>query len=95
MPNLFIAGGACAHGFKFLPNIGLYVVQMLEGELASKYASAWRWRPDQQIVQDTSRPDVPAVSLDLSRLTLFNTDYSLQMDLSQVEGWKMQRMTRL
>lgn len=42
--NLFIATAGSGHGFKFLPIIGDYVVDMLEGKLASEYCELWKWR---------------------------------------------------
>ena len=41
--NLFIAGGGSFHGWKFLPNIGSYVVQMLTGKLPAEMAQKWAW----------------------------------------------------
>lgn len=42
--NLFIATAGSGHGFKFLPTIGAYVVDMLQGKLAPEYGELWRWR---------------------------------------------------
>lgn len=33
------------HTFKLLPNIGMHVVELIEGRLAEDLAQAWRWRP--------------------------------------------------
>ncbi|KAH7141975.1 FAD dependent oxidoreductase [Dactylonectria macrodidyma] len=33
------------HSFKFLPNIGKHVVELIEGTLSHDLAYAWRWRP--------------------------------------------------
>lgn len=44
-PGLHMAVGGSAHGFKFLPVSGKYVVQSLEGKLDQELASKWRWRP--------------------------------------------------
>jgi sarcosine oxidase / L-pipecolate oxidase len=43
VPNLYIAGGGSFHAWKFLPNIGKYVVQMLRGELEDVLAERWAW----------------------------------------------------
>ncbi|EXJ96293.1 hypothetical protein A1O1_01419 [Capronia coronata CBS 617.96] len=43
-PNLFIATGGSLHGFKFLPNIGKYIVDMVEGRLDPELQSLWAWR---------------------------------------------------
>ena len=42
--NLFIASAGSLHGFKFLPTIGKYVADMIEGRLDKKYLDLWRWR---------------------------------------------------
>jgi sarcosine oxidase/L-pipecolate oxidase len=41
--NLFIAGGGSFHGWKFMANIGRYVVQMLEGTLDEEKERRWAW----------------------------------------------------
>jgi sarcosine oxidase / L-pipecolate oxidase len=43
--NLSVAIGGSAHGFKFLPIIGKYIVDMMEGNLDMDKASMWKWRP--------------------------------------------------
>lgn len=42
--NLFIATAGSNHGFKFLPIIGKYVADMLEGKLSKDYADLWSWK---------------------------------------------------
>lgn len=42
-PNLFIASGGSFHSWKFLPNLGKYVVQMLDGELSKELSEKWAW----------------------------------------------------
>jgi len=44
--GLFLATGGSAHGFKFLPVIGKYIVDRLESRLEPAFAHAWAWRPD-------------------------------------------------
>lgn len=48
--NLYVASVGSNHGFKFLPVIGKYVVDMLEGKLSPGYTELWSWkfgrRPD-------------------------------------------------
>lgn len=34
-----------SHSFKLLPNIGLHIVELLEGTLSKELQHAWRWRP--------------------------------------------------
>jgi sarcosine oxidase/L-pipecolate oxidase len=41
--NLYIATGGSFHGWKFLANIGKYVVQMLDGSLDPATAQRWAW----------------------------------------------------
>ncbi|QDS70773.1 hypothetical protein FKW77_003975 [Venturia effusa] len=41
--NLFIAAGGSFHGWKFLANIGIYITQMLDGELSEEKKARWAW----------------------------------------------------
>lgn len=45
-PGLYLAVGGSAHGFKFMPVLGKYIVDMLEGRLDPAIAKHWRWRPE-------------------------------------------------
>jgi sarcosine oxidase/L-pipecolate oxidase len=45
--NLYIATAGSFHGWKFLPIIGDYVVQLLDGELDSSLEKRWAWDRDQ------------------------------------------------
>lgn len=43
--GLLIATGGSGHGFKFLPNLGKYVVDKIEGkEDESGFLNKWKWR---------------------------------------------------
>jgi sarcosine oxidase/L-pipecolate oxidase len=43
--GLFVATGGSGHAFKYLPNIGNWVVDVLEGVGLDRPAiKAWRWR---------------------------------------------------
>lgn len=42
--NLYIGTGGSGHGFKFMPIIGKYIADMLEGKLDKEYAELWKWR---------------------------------------------------
>lgn len=42
--NLYVASVGSNHGFKFLPVIGKYVADMLEGKLSPGYAELWSWK---------------------------------------------------
>lgn len=59
--NLDLAIGGSAHGFKFLPVLGKYIVAMMEGTLDPDIASKWKWRPGTKPVDyDTNpHPNVP------------------------------------
>ncbi|KAM5365285.1 hypothetical protein ACJZ2D_011068 [Fusarium nematophilum] len=41
--GLMVATGGSGHGFKFLPNLGRYVVDRIEGK-HSVYLDLWKWR---------------------------------------------------
>ncbi|KAH8702252.1 FAD dependent oxidoreductase [Talaromyces proteolyticus] len=45
-PSLILAAGDSGHGFTHLPSIGGFVSDLLEGNLDSRIAKSWRWRPD-------------------------------------------------
>lgn len=47
--GLFIAAGGSAHGFKFLPVLGTYIADLLEGKLEHGIQDAWKWRPGQVV----------------------------------------------
>lgn len=42
LEHLFVAAGGSFHGWKFLPNIGGYVVKMIEGTLPPPWTELWR-----------------------------------------------------
>ncbi|KAH9886133.1 FAD dependent oxidoreductase [Xylariomycetidae sp. FL2044] len=42
--NLFIATIGSNHGFKFMPVIGKYVADMLEGKLGREWLDLWAWK---------------------------------------------------
>lgn len=63
-PNLNLAVGGSAHGFKFLPIIGKYIVQSLEGKLDPEIAQFWKWRPG--VTENESAPIIhPVPTIDL------------------------------
>ncbi|KAI1121791.1 sarcosine oxidase [Nemania abortiva] len=41
--RLYLATGGSFHSWKFMPTIGRYVVQMLQGTLPDEFASRWAW----------------------------------------------------
>jgi sarcosine oxidase/L-pipecolate oxidase len=52
--RLYIATGGSFHSWKFLPVIGEYVKDMLEGTLAEAYAQRWHW--DQPATGKSANP---------------------------------------
>lgn len=46
--NLYIAAGGSFHGYKFLPIIGKYIVQMLDGKLSEEHSRKWAWDRDSE-----------------------------------------------
>ncbi|KAG0646585.1 L-saccharopine oxidase, partial [Hyphodiscus hymeniophilus] len=42
--NLYVATAGSGHGFKFMPIIGKYVVDMIEGRLTEEYSKLWSWK---------------------------------------------------
>ncbi|TDZ21754.1 L-saccharopine oxidase [Colletotrichum orbiculare MAFF 240422] len=65
--NLYIATVGSNHGFKFLPIIGGYVVDMLEGKLDKEHAELWAWK-NGRIPEGTQDPH-PWPLRDLSDLS--------------------------
>ncbi|KAL4922133.1 FAD dependent oxidoreductase [Aspergillus aurantiobrunneus] len=47
--GLCIAAGGSAHGFKFLPMVGKYVADLLEGKLDEETRRLWQWRAGQTV----------------------------------------------
>jgi sarcosine oxidase/L-pipecolate oxidase len=45
--NLYVATGGSFHGWKFLPIIGKYVVQMLDDQLDADLEKRWAWDREQ------------------------------------------------
>lgn len=41
--GLFVATGGSFHGWKFLPVIGDYIADMMQGSLDPEYADRWAW----------------------------------------------------
>lgn len=42
--DLFVASGDSGHAFKFLPNIGRYIADKLQGKLNDKMTQLWKWK---------------------------------------------------
>lgn len=46
--SLYVATGGSFHGWKFMPTIGRYVVEMLDGTLDQALVKRWAWdRPNE------------------------------------------------
>ncbi|KAK4494902.1 hypothetical protein PRZ48_014258 [Zasmidium cellare] len=54
--RLYIATAGSGHGFKFMPVIGKYVVDMLEGKMSEEYTDLWRWRFGEKPVKTGKEP---------------------------------------
>ncbi|GME79733.1 unnamed protein product [Ambrosiozyma monospora] len=42
--GLYVSTGDSGHAYKFLPIIGKYIVQRLDGSLSREWSKAWRWK---------------------------------------------------
>ncbi|KAJ6155593.1 FAD dependent oxidoreductase [Penicillium chermesinum] len=65
--RLFLATGGSAHGFKFLPVVGKYVADLLEGKLEADIMQKWCWRAGQHVESSNLAHMDP--ELELSDLT--------------------------
>ncbi|KAF2019454.1 FAD dependent oxidoreductase [Aaosphaeria arxii CBS 175.79] len=65
--NLYVATIGSNHGFKFLPVIGKYVVNMLEGKLGAEWQDLWKWKYG-KVPADFQDPH-PWPQRDLAQLT--------------------------
>lgn len=65
--NLYVSSVGSNHGFKFLPVIGKYVADMLEGKLPTDYTELWSWKFGWQL-DDVSNPH-PYPVRELTELT--------------------------
>lgn len=52
--NLYVATGDSGHGYKFFPNIGKYIVKMIEGNLDPNLKNLWKW--DSRVKKDLVDP---------------------------------------
>lgn len=64
--GLFLAAGGSAHGFKFMPILGKYIADMLEGTLEPGIAKAWAWRPGQSPGKNLAHLDPESELADLT-----------------------------
>jgi sarcosine oxidase/L-pipecolate oxidase len=74
-PGLKLAVGGSAHGFKFMPILGKYIVDMIEGTLDEEMVSKWRWRPGAKLLGANPHPtplldlnDIPGWKKDTSKI---------------------------
>lgn len=64
------------HTFKLLPSIGKHVVELIEGNLATDLAHAWRWRPGTGDARKSTRA---AQAKDLADLPGWNHDRDVKL----------------
>ncbi|KAL2866074.1 NAD(P)/FAD-dependent oxidoreductase [Aspergillus lucknowensis] len=62
--GLVLAAGGSAHGFKFLPVVGKYVADLLEGTLDEGIRRAWQWRVGQKVTAKNLAHLDPEVELE-------------------------------
>lgn len=65
--RLFLAAGGSAHGFKFLPVVGKYIADFLEGKLDEDTTQKWKWRAGQKVESKSLAHMEP--ELELAELT--------------------------
>lgn len=58
--SLFIATGGSGHGFKFLPVLGKYIVDAVEGNLDPEYQKIWAWPTEERLKQQYGLGDLTA-----------------------------------
>ena len=51
-PSLLLACGGSGHGYAYIPAIGGFIVDRMEGKLDKKMAKAFRWRPETAVDRD-------------------------------------------
>ncbi|PLB46273.1 putative fructosyl amino acid oxidase [Aspergillus steynii IBT 23096] len=67
LQGLFLATGGSAHGFKFLPVLGRYIADALEGTLDQEILHQWRWRPGITVSADNLAHLDPEIELNSLR----------------------------
>ncbi|GJP97935.1 hypothetical protein AnigIFM59636_008308 [Aspergillus niger] len=65
--GLYLTAGGSAHGFKFLPVLGKYIADLLDGSLEPDIARQWQWRAGQTVTAKNLAHQDP--ELELSDLT--------------------------
>ena len=65
--NLYVATIGSNHGFQFLPVIGKYIADMLEGKLGQEWLDLWKWKFG-KVPKDHKDPH-PWPLRDISQLT--------------------------
>jgi hypothetical protein len=48
--GLSITTGGSGHAFKFIPTLGMYVSQLLDGALSEKLQAKWQWAPSTTVL---------------------------------------------
>lgn len=69
--NVYVASGDSGHAFKFLPTIGKYIVQKLEGTLLRELDECWSWKTQPDFAGKlSSRQPRPHLNLEDDQLYL-------------------------
>lgn len=68
--DVYVASGDSAHGFKFLPNIGKYIVDKIEGKLEPELDEVWRWKVKPEFRQTITNRQ-PRPNLNLAEVEFF------------------------
>lgn len=50
--DVYIATGDSGHAFKFLPNIGKYIVRRIEGTLNKELSELWKWKKNPSFAEE-------------------------------------------
>lgn len=67
--NVYVASGDSGHAFKFLPTIGKYIMQKLEGTLSKDLDESWSWKVQPDFAEKlTSRQPRPHLNLEDDQL---------------------------
>ena len=73
--SLVLGVGGSGHGFKYVPSVGGYIADRMEGKLDERLARAFRWRPETAVDRDWK--DMQGRFGGPNKL----------MDFQKVEGW--------
>lgn len=72
--NLFVASGDSGHAFKFLPNIGKYIYEKVNGQLDPVLNDMWKWKEGNGFDPSKCSWRVSSYYPDISEINFFNED---------------------